>query len=247
MMTRRVVILTARMGLAAATLGSVGLTACDPGPPMTCDSYRDAELITAATWDGSILEIRVVDSCTKTTYSPCPRWSDVSLHDLVGAELGQIQLIDAGVVIQLRAGVDGGVDGGVPAPHGSFSVRFTMSVADSNSPTPGPCATIDRTFTFAIENGQAVVEEKVASMPFGPGSDVRIAVVPQEGTTVVLQPATRRRGAAKWNVSGGVLATSSEGQASWTLPEEPGVYMAELVMTGGAQGLGRDLLVVEVV
>ncbi|MBI5533179.1 MAG: hypothetical protein HY898_10710 [Deltaproteobacteria bacterium] len=242
MVKRKLLFVTARMGVAAAALGAVGLTACDPAPPLTCEDIAPEALKAQAAWDGSIVEVRL-DACGPYE---CARWSDVSVHDLVGAELEKIQVLDKGVIIRLRMNGDAGSDAGGSSPAGSFSVRANTYPPEPTNNTDS-CKTLDKTLEFRIENGKAVVYDKLATSRFGDGPGVRIAVVGQNGCSVELRPVSQRQGATEWTVSGGVLESSTEGNMRWTLPDEPGLYMAELVVTGGSQGFGRDVLLVEVV
>jgi hypothetical protein len=49
-----------------------------------------------------------------------------------------------------------------------------------------------------------------------------------------------------WTVTGGTFRSGGVDAIVWTLPEEPGLYQAELVVDHGEDGFAFDTLTVEV-
>lgn len=78
--------------------------------------------------------------------------------------------------------------------------------------------------------------------------DLSNVVLARSGRVVELAASTAFAGPREvsWSVSGGTLDLAAGSPVHWTLPAEPGIYLAEAVIDDGLAGLAIDRLLLEV-
>ena len=92
------------------------------------------------------------------------------------------------------------------------------------------------------------VHDAEPALPLSARDSARIALVSREANVVELAAGTTFAGPSdvSWAVSGGKLDATAGSPVRWTLPAEPGIYQAELVIDYGEAGLAIDQLMLEV-
>ncbi|MCC7381185.1 MAG: hypothetical protein IT384_05110 [Deltaproteobacteria bacterium] len=111
----------------------------------------------------------------------------------------------------------------------------------------GTRCTVRRTFTFAIQDGVVQIAQRQSRLPLEIRGGAGIVLVRREGLEVELD--AEIDGAAEshyWRVTGGTYETIAGHQIRWRLPEQRGVYLAELVVDRGDDGFAFDTLSLEV-
>ena len=119
--------------------------------------------------------------------------------------------------------------------------------------------------TFNVQLDAVTVSLKQAQpLPLEARQTPEIVVLGRKGRHVRLQAQTSFKGMweVTWAVTGGAIldtahsagpptssnppASPAEGRITWRLPDEPGTYQIEVVMDYGSQGIGFDVLRLEV-
>ena len=232
--------------VALATAGfNVALSACDPGPPpAACDapsndpSSPHAMIQASASLSGATMTV-TFDVCGGAASCCLP--TNAIIAGVTGAELVKLDvsgLASASIVatFALSPGADG-VDGAA----GSF--LLVVPVGDGVTTT---AFTVTRAFTFQVVDGEVALVQTIAALPLQRRDGAAIVVVTREGLDLVLEPRSSFPGEVAWSVSGGSARAASGGRVAWRLPEEPGLYQAELVVDDGERGFARDVITVEV-
>jgi len=110
--------------------------------------------------------------------------------------------------------------------------------------------TVLRTFVITISaTGVQVTLAESDRLPLAARQRAEIRLGRQDGRAVELHAATPFLGerVVSWAVTAGVLDGRSGPTVRWTLPAEPGIYQAELVIDFGDEGLAIDTLMLEVI
>jgi hypothetical protein len=110
---------------------------------------------------------------------------------------------------------------------------------------PSSCA-FQRGFTITFEGGLVIAESRTA-LPFAGQPRAAIAVAGRDGRRVTLRAVASPPGRhMAWSVTGGALEPGPGERMIWLLPDEPGLYQAELFVDHGDDGFALDTLVLEV-
>jgi hypothetical protein len=220
---------------AGVALATSGLSSCHnngavdpPPPPFEC---------TAGVGDGTILEATGTLAGTMlavmfTNRSPS-QWTAAEVTAVVGGVARPVQVANPLVVV-----IDLTEDG---MTGGSFTLSGTVRGYGGTS-----CA-VTRTFRFTI-GPSGVTVASADDLPLSERHAAHIAVRSREGHDVELEATTPFSGPAniRWTVTGGRVVAQDGKRMSWRLPEEPGLYQAQLVIDYGSGGLSFDALAFEV-
>jgi hypothetical protein len=106
-----------------------------------------------------------------------------------------------------------------------------------------------RTYVLNISSTAVQISANDAiPLPLGAGEKAEIVLVRNEGRDVELQARTAYQGAHEisWSVTAGELDATKNPQVHWLLPDNPGVYQAELIVDYGDNGFAFDTLLLEV-
>jgi hypothetical protein len=113
----------------------------------------------------------------------------------------------------------------------------------------GTLCHLTRTFNFTVDGAIVTVTQlRLDGIPLAARQRAEIVVLAQQDGVVELEGRTPYQGPYQmsWNVTNGSLEASGDGRVRWRLPEEAGMYQAELVVDYGEAGLAVDQLVFEV-
>jgi hypothetical protein len=225
---------TAGAGVALAAAGCQCGTngAVDPPPPpLVCSDVDQGQSLTAsATLEGTTLRVRVDQQ--KGT------WQSPAVVDLHGVSLVSVATTSLGqLAITLTLASTG-------THSGSFTVRGTL-VDESH----GVACDVHRTFTFTVGAQVVIAALDARSMPLASRHAAAIVMVSRQGLEVELEARSSFGGPLRctWFVSGGELLEQIGHRARWRLPEERGLYQAQLVLDYGSPGMAFDALSLEVV
>lgn len=227
---------------ASVAVATSGLSSCHdngavdpPPPPLECNTVNMGQTLSAsATRDADVVDVTVKNSLGFAG------WRVDRVLALTGASLVSTNLPagastdSLGVKLQLESGT---------TSQATFSVEATMI-----GPSGEMCA-VKRTFVLTISaGGVQVTLADMDRLPLGARQRVEIRLGDRDGRVVRLHAATPWRGqrVVSWAVSDGELDTRTGPTVRWTLPETPGIYQAELVIDFGDDGLGLDMLMLEV-
>jgi hypothetical protein len=227
-------------GIAAATAGlstcqsSCG-TVVDPAPPpLVCSDVANGQsLVPTATKSGDdiAVSIRVAGNVS--------RWQITRVGDPVGATIGGTTLPatpNDPLVVTLR-----------PTAASTSQIDFTVEGVLTGY--QNQTCNIKRTFHVSISGtGVQVAETKLDTLPLSARHGVQIAVVHRAERTLSLEARTTYAGPLRvaWEVTGGELDALGSPRVRWTLPAEPGIYQAEVLLDYGADGVAFDTLMLEV-
>jgi len=225
---------TAGAGVALAATGCQCGTngAVDPPPPpLVCTDVGQGQSLTAsATLEGTTLRVRV--EAQKGV------WQSPTVVDLQGVSLVSVETTTLGqLAITLTLASAG-------TRSGSFTVRGTLVDAFQ-----GVACDVRRTFTFTIGTQVVIAALDARSMPLASRHAAEIVMVSRDGLEVELEARSGFDGPLRcsWFVSGGELLGQIGNRARWRLPEERGLYQAQLVLDYGPPGMAFDALSLEVV
>jgi hypothetical protein len=224
---------TAGAGVALAATGCQCGTngAVDPPPPpLVCTDIGQGETLHAAgEVQGTTLDVAISHNQPGT-------WQSAEVVDMRGVSLVAISGLNQyllGIKFQL-------------ASEGTRSGAFTVhgQLADN-----GRVCDVRRTFTFTIGAQVEIAALEARSMPLASRHAAQIAMVSRDGLEVELEARSSCDGPFRctWFVSGGELLAQIGNRARWRLPEQRGLYQAQLVLDYGSPGMAFDALSLEVV
>ena len=227
-------------GIAAATSGlstcqnSCG-TVVDPAPPpLTCsDVALGQSLQPSATREGDLVRVSV------RVTGNVSLWRITRVGDPVGATIVTTTLPNTTaeqLVVTLR-----------PATPTTSPIDFTVEGVLTGF--QNETCNIKRTFHVTIgSTGVQVAATNLDALPLSARHGAQIGVVSRSGRTLSLEARTTYSGPhqVSWEITGGELDTASGPAVDWTLPNEPGIYQAELLLDYGADGIAFDTLMLEV-
>lgn len=219
---------------AGVALATSGLSTCHnngavdpPPPPFEC---------TAGVGDGTILDATGMLAGTVlrvmfTNRSPS-RWTAAEVTVVVGGEARPVEVANP-LIVAIDLTNDA-------VTSGSFTLSGTVQGY-------GASCSVTRTFRFTL-GPAGVTVASAADLPLFERHAAQIAVRSRDGHQVELEATTPFSGPATiaWTVSGGAIVAQNEKRMSWRLPEEPGLYQAQLVIDYGPGGLSFDALAFEV-
>jgi hypothetical protein len=226
-------------GIAAATTGlstcqnSCG-TVVDPAPPpLTCsDVALGQSLQPSATREGDVVRVSV-----RVTGS-VSLWRITRVGDPVGATIVTTTLPNTTaeqLVVTLRPAT--------PTTPIDFTVEGVLTGFQNET------CNIKRTFHVTIgSTGVQVAATNLDTLPLSARHGAQIGVVNRSGRTLSLEARTTYPGRhhVSWEVTGGELGTPSGRNVEWTLPNDPGIYQAEVLLDYGDDGIAFDSLMLEV-
>ena len=220
---------------AGVALATSGLSSCHnngavdpPPPPFEC---------TTGVGDGSILD--AIGTVAGTTLqvmfmnrSPS-RWTAAQITAVVGGTVRPVEVANPLVVV-----IDLTNDA---VTSGSFTLSGTVQGYSGSS------CMVTRTFRFTIGSSGVVIARE-DELPLSERHAAHIAVLSRDGRHLQLEATTQYAGTAAiaWTVSGGDVVWQDGRRLSWRLPDEPGLYQAQLVIDYGPAGLSFDALAFEV-
>jgi hypothetical protein len=225
-------------GVAVATTGLSNCTdngAVDPLPPPFSCNMVDAgqSLIGVATRSGDTVRVTLTQTANAT-------WEILQVTNVTGGTIAELTLPAARSTEQLKLALR------LDAPTtttASFRVQARLYG------TQGEICDVARTFTLTINDGSVQITLVPAdSLPLAARQRAEIVLGGGVGRTVELEARTQYWGlyAAHWQVTGGALDRRDGPRVQWTLPAEPGIYQAELLLDYGVDGLAMDVLPMEV-
>ncbi len=217
------------------TIATTGLTSCgtggtvDPPPsPLMCSSVGGSNLSATATVSGSKVHVTV-------SYEGIGYWQSApALSNVTGGKAGAVTLSTTTGPAEFDIDLKG-----APPTKGGFTLKGKVTNGQTT-------CSVERTFTFSVSGGAVMVAELDDALPLRAGELATIVVMNRDERAVHLHP----RGAAEgsrvtWTATAGHVAVRDDGGATWTLPEERGLYQVELVVERGEM-LAVDTLAIEV-
>lgn len=231
-------------GVAMATVGlssckngnGGGLGAVDPAPPpLQCLSVSGGQTLQATasvTADSVIVEIR--------NLTPNAVWLSPRITAVSGGAIGRLTTPPEGSLLPFVVAFP---FAGAPSVSITFIFEGTLT-----SGTGAPC-TFRRSFIVtATPTSATVAQVTLYSLPLPARQRAEIVLDEQVGRRVVLRAQTPYRGehVRSWEVSAGTLSDTSSPSVTWTLPDAPGIYAAELALDYGDDGMAFDTLMLEV-
>ncbi len=235
-------------GIAVAT---VGLSSCKngggigivdpPPPPLSCNAVSSGQSIVATASRDSDLVTITLRHVANSNNTFATSWSVTRVGDVSDAALVSVSAPRGGtldsVVVVLRIPVTGG------APRATFT--FEGNLYGYNT---APCA-VKRIFTVTLTQGGVQVSQlSLDQLPLPARQRAEIVLASRDEGSVVLEAFTPFTGAmsVSWDVSAGELDARDRRRVRWTLPSDPGVYLAELALDYGEDGMSYDALMLEV-
>jgi hypothetical protein len=227
-------------GIAAATAGlstcqnSCG-TVVDPAPPpLVCSDVAQGQSLRAsARQEGNavIASIQVTGSVS--------RWQINRVGDAVGGTIAST-ILPTSTAEQLVVTLD-------PAPGSTIQIDFTVEgvLTGFQSET----CNVKRIFHVTVGTiGVQIAETNLDSLPLSARHGAQIVAMGRAGRTLSLEARTTygRAHRVSWEVTGGELDTSNAHRVAWTLPNDPGLYQAEVLLDYGADGIAFDAFMLEV-
>lgn len=218
------------------SLGTAGLTSCitsgsvdPPPPPPRCENLNAQRDLRASVTagQGGLLVASVEYVGGEATSIERPRVTRVE-----GASLRSIRQDESRrVLIELQPDT--------PAPP---RVSFVLDGGFSGAPG----CTFERAFTITFDGGLVIAESR-AALPFAGQPRATILVAGRDERQVTLRAISSPPGRhLAWSVTGGTLKPATDARTVWLLPDEPGLYQAELFVDHGDDGFALDTLVLEV-
>jgi hypothetical protein len=224
---------------ASVALATSGLSSCndngavDPLPgPLQCNTVNAGQsLVASATRSADTVNVSVLNTMFD--------WRVTRVTALSGATLISAALPLTGgqplnLALQLTTST---------TTQAQFRIEATISDGQNS-------CSVTRTFTVTISaSGVQVSAVDTDDLPLAARQRASILLARQEGRTVELLAQSPYLGPHEisWSVSAGELDVGAGAAARWTLPAEPGIYQAELVVDYGTDGLAFDVLLLEVV
>jgi hypothetical protein len=221
----------AGVALAAAGCHCGPNGAVDPPPaPLVCSDVGEGGTLSAnGSLQGTTLLVTIAND-------DLGNWRAAEIVDLHGVSLVSLEGLDRShldIKLQLTSEA---------TRSGSFTVRGQLASGDT------VCA-VHRTFTFTIGARVVIAALDARSMPLASRHPAEIALLRRDGLEVELEARTGFTGPFRstWFVSAGELLVQTGHRARWRLPDERGLYQAQLVLDYGSPGMAFDALSLEVV
>lgn len=235
-------------GIAVATVGlsscknGGGLGAVDPPPPpLTCNTVSSGQAIVASAKRSDDLITVTLRHVANTANSYANSWSVTRVGDVTDAALVSVSTPRANTLDSVDVVLRIPVTGGTPRPQ--FTFEGTLRGFD------GVTCAVKRVFTVTLtQTGVDVAQLSLDQLPLPARQRAEIVLASRDERTVRLEAFTPFTGAMSiaWDVSAGVLDATDQRRVMWTLPSEPGVYLAELALDYGEDGMAYDALMLEV-
>lgn len=229
-------------GIAAATTGlstchdGGGIVVDPPPPPLICSSVAGGQtFVMTASRTGDVVTVKVKQNGYAVDF-----WQVTRVGDAVGATIGAITLP--------QYGIDSLVVAVTLETPNTTQVDFTVEGKMSGGYPPATCD-IRRTIHLTIgAAGIQVAESRLDELPLKARDAAQVVMVERNDRTVRLEARTGYAGhvTAAWEVTGGTLSEVNDRSTQWTLPDEPGVYQAEVLLDYGPDGMAFDALMLEV-
>lgn len=220
---------------ASVALATSGLSTCHdnsfgdpPPPPLECNTVDQGESLTVtATRTGPELQVAIRNDSPSS-------WSAAAITSVVGGTARPVSLPAEPLMVVIDLTNDS-------VTEGSFHLSGELRGYGGNR-----CA-VSRTFIFRIQPDDVVVAS-TDPLPLAARQQARIALVGRDGHDVELEATTpfRGAGAITWRVTGGEVVSQEGARLLWRVPQEVGLYQAELVIDYGTSGLSFDTLALEV-
>ena len=225
-------------GVAVATTGLSNCTdngAVDPvPPPIQCNTVNAGQSLDAsATRSGDTVKVTLIQRAQAS-------WAVLRVANVTNATIAELILPPSNSTDPLKLSLKLDSPGTTTA---SFRVEARLYSSQ------GVTCDVARTFTLTINDGTIQIALVPADpLPLAARQKAEIVLGGGSGRTVELQARTHYWGVytAHWAVTGGSLDRSDGPRVRWTLPVEPGIYQAELLLDYGADGLAMDVLPMEV-
>jgi hypothetical protein len=226
---------------ASVALATSGLSSChdngavDPlPPPLQCSTVDTGQSLAAtATLTGDTVDVRITNGVPSS-------WRVDGVSNVSGGTLVSVQVPEQGAgALTVRFDLGGAQ---------SAEIAFTVTAAITG--LSGEVCAVVRTFRVTVsDTGVQVSLRDADDLPLPARQHAEIVLAHREGRVVRLEASTPWEGirGESWSVSHGSLDTNGGPTVTWTLPAEPGVYQAELVLDFGPDGLAFDTLLLEVV
>ncbi len=226
---------------ASVALATSGLSNChdngavDPvPPPLQCGTVDSGQsLVTTATLEADTVVVVITSGVPATLRVD-------SVSDVSGATLVSVQVPEPfAEALTLRFDL-----------AGAASAEITFKVSATITGLAGEVCPVVRTFHVTVsDSGVQVSLRDADALPLNARQQAEIVLARGEGRVVRLEASTAWDGirSESWAVSHGTLDTDTGPTVHWTLPAEPGIYQAELVLDFGPSGLAFDTLMLEVV
>jgi hypothetical protein len=227
-------------GIAAATAGlstcqnSCG-TVVDPAPPpLVCSDVAQGQSLRAtARQEGNavIASIQVTGSVS--------RWQINRVGDAVGATIASTTLPTStaeSLVVTLT-------------PSSATTIQIDFTVEGVVTGFQSEICNVKRIFHVTVgTTGVQIAETNLDSLPLSARHGAQIAALGRTGKTLHLEARTTfgRPHRVSWEVTGGALDSTDAHRVAWTLPTEPGIYQAEVLLDYGADGVAFDAFMLEV-
>ena len=233
---------------ASVTLATSGLSSCrdgggtvtdPPPPPFLCSMVGPGQSLTAtARRSADTVNVTIASGPVDSMVGVSPGWQVDSVANVVGATLGTVRLPRPGSTDSLQVALR--LPGG--GTRASFTV-FGNLFGWTNQSCP-----FRRTFTVDVTAVGVSVRDSAPELPLAARDTAQIVLGSRAGRVVELAARTTFAGphGASWTVSGGELDASAGSPVRWTLPVEPRIYQAELVLDYGLAGFALDRLLLEV-
>lgn len=234
-------IAVATVGLSSCKNGG-GLGAVDPPPPpLTCNTVSSGQAIVASATRSDDLVTVTLRHVANTSREAASWWSVTRVGDVTDASLVSVSTPRGGTLDSVDVVLRLPLTGGTPRPTFTFEgVLHGLS---------GVSCAVKRVFTVTLtETGVQVAQLSLDTLPLPARQRAEIVLASREASSVLLQAFTPFTGAMKiaWEVSAGTLDASDRASVRWSLPAEPGVYLAELALDYGEDGVAYDALMLEV-
>ncbi len=235
---------------ASVALATSGLSNCDHGgavdpapPPLQCSLASEGQTLSATARRSADTVTVTVTALKPTANVYASSWQVDSISDVVGATLGRVVLPNGGKV----APITDTLKLALVLPAGGTQAAFTVHARLFGYNSQNPCV-LWRRFSVDVTTVGVKVHEAAPALPLEARDSARIVLGERRGRVVELAARTTFAGprTLAWSVSGGELDAATGSPVRWTLPAEPGIYAAELVMDYGVAGLALDQLVLEV-
>lgn len=227
------------MTIAAATSGLTncdGTGAVDPAPPpLSCDSVGTGQTLQAT---GTLVAEDTVSVAVR--HLGLYQWAVDSVVVVTG---GTIQDV---VLPQSNPGTPGVLTFRLILDSGSTGAAFKVFATTWDFETT---CQIVRQFSVSAEGEVATVTmASEDDLPLPARQGVALRLFARAGRIVTLEAYTEYPGPveARWAVSAGTVTPAQGERAAWTLPNEPGIYQAEVILDFGADGVAFDALALEV-
>ncbi len=238
---------------ASVALATSGLSNCkdgggavlDPPPePLQCSLASRGQTLTATARRSADTVTVTVSALPASPNVFASAWQVDSITSVVGATLGEVHLPNGGRLAPLTDSLT------VPLvlPGGGTRASFTVNARLFGYAPLNDVCRVRRTLTIDVTTVGVQVHAAEPALPLSARDTAQVVLVARDGRVVELATRTSFAGPlhVSWSVTGGELDVASGSPVHWTLPAQPGIYQAELVIDYGLAGLAIDRLLLEV-